>query len=755
MNIYKSIKKRLFKGNASIQTQLFKRLMLIFLLIFSINMAFYYKNTSSMYSRELENFNGSLVEQVALSHRQIIRYAQETIYQMIYNDTTLEKLLVNYDKSYSSNTELMNRLYSIINSNSYFSSVYLFIPKTQTVLSTEFSIFYDIHEFYDVYPIENQDKTQIKVFEMRQFQLRNESMNYITITCNIPLTQASTAGIIVVNINIDKVYKDILDKMNLKGSSNLIVMDNQKNILLTKSFGFIEGRNGALTLDELNEIKSTKLQHTIKNNSIISKYFLSKESLIFYSILFMAQSKQNTGLSLVIFAVSILLLGSILLYISSSATLGPLKNIMGRVTNDKNYGNNVNDLERLDHFVSSMQNENLNLNERYKEMLPIYKEKLFYNILTNNLYSSDEIHAKLDYYQLDLGLRHYIALTMLIDIRTDYENKSSFLKTHIISIIERIINEKNKGFCIEVENNKFGIALNLKDENFSDELYNDILKMANEIVETVRFEIGQSCILGVGSFADDIENLHVSYHESVDALSYSKTFNIPVVYSYQIKSFSGQTFSYPYEFEKQLLSAIKTADYDSSTKLLRNIFDQLKAQKALKDNELECIILQLLSSLNTLVFELKLNFDKYRELQHLLPSIKDSKLLEIEVLITKHVQDILQERNRQINNSKSKIKQIIDYTNLHYCENIQLIDLEEQFKLSRYYISQLLKEHTGENFNEYINYKRIEKAKELLKNTDLSIKEIAEKVGFNYSYYFGKVFKQQESVTPGEYRNNL
>lgn len=755
MVLYGYLKQKLMKRNTSLQKKLFKRLMLIFLLILSINMAFYYKSTSSMYSRELESFNGALVEQIALSHRQIVNNAQETLYQMAYSDTHLEKLLVQYDKSYSSNTELMNRLYSILNSNSYFSSAYLYIPKTQTVLSTEFSIFYNLSDFYDLDPIKNQDKTRVKVFEMRRLQLRSESMNCITITCNIPLREASTAGTLIVNINVDKMYRDILDKMNLKGYSNLLVLDDQKNILLDKSFGSIEGKRESFTSDELGKIKGMTQTHMVKGDNIVSKYVLSKEKLSFVSVLFLTKRSHNTGFALLLFAAGILGLGALLLYISSVATLGPLATILRKITGEKEDVGNTNELEKLDHFLSSMQNENQRLNERYMEMLPIYREKLFLDILTNSLYSQEEITGKFSYYQLDLGLHQYIVLAMQMDIRTDHENKSGLLKTHIIGLLEKIIHEEYRGFCIEVENNRFGIALNLSSPDFSDEAYNDILRMANRIVEAVKAETDQDSVLGVGAYTDHLADLHVSYHEAVDALSYSKIFNSPVVTSYQVKSFSKQTFSYPYELEKQLLSAIKTADHDSSITLLDSIFSRLKAQKALKDYELEGIVLQLLSSLNRLIFELQLDFDRYREPQHILSSIKDSKLSEIEALVSRHVEEMLQARSRQINNTESKIKLIMDYINLHYCENIQLIDLEEQFKLSKYYISQLLKEHTGENFNEYINYKRIEKAKELLKCSDCSIKEISEKVGFNYSYYFGKVFKQLEGITPGEYRNKL
>ena len=59
--------------------------------------------------------------------------------------------------------------------------------------------------------------------------------------------------------------------------------------------------------------------------------------------------------------------------------------------------------------------------------------------------------------------------------------------------------------------------------------------------------------------------------------------------------------------------------------------------------------------------------------------------------------------------------------------------------------------------NEYINRLRINQAKELLTNTDMSVFEIAEAVGFSDQNYFGRVFKKQTGTSPKKYikENNM
>ena len=62
------------------------------------------------------------------------------------------------------------------------------------------------------------------------------------------------------------------------------------------------------------------------------------------------------------------------------------------------------------------------------------------------------------------------------------------------------------------------------------------------------------------------------------------------------------------------------------------------------------------------------------------------------------------------------------------------------------------KKATGENFSSYLTRIRIEKAKLLLKNTDLKVYQIGEDVGFRSIYYFNRVFKQITGITPKEFR---
>ncbi|MBR6477315.1 MAG: helix-turn-helix transcriptional regulator, partial [Lachnospiraceae bacterium] len=74
---------------------------------------------------------------------------------------------------------------------------------------------------------------------------------------------------------------------------------------------------------------------------------------------------------------------------------------------------------------------------------------------------------------------------------------------------------------------------------------------------------------------------------------------------------------------------------------------------------------------------------------------------------------------------------------------------------SPYYFSKIFKEATGENFIEYLTNLRMVKAKELLTQTDCSIKEICVKVGYSEPNYFSRSFKKNVGVTPTEYKEGI
>ena len=91
----------------------------------------------------------------------------------------------------------------------------------------------------------------------------------------------------------------------------------------------------------------------------------------------------------------------------------------------------------------------------------------------------------------------------------------------------------------------------------------------------------------------------------------------------------------------------------------------------------------------------------------------------------------------------------------NYKNDISLDDVSRSVDISPYYFSKIFKEATGENFIDYLTGLRIDKAKELLENTDLSMKEICSEVGYSNPNYFSRIFKKITGVSPTEYKDRI
>lgn len=94
----------------------------------------------------------------------------------------------------------------------------------------------------------------------------------------------------------------------------------------------------------------------------------------------------------------------------------------------------------------------------------------------------------------------------------------------------------------------------------------------------------------------------------------------------------------------------------------------------------------------------------------------------------------------------------MQYIDFNYSRIISLEDLSTLAGVNKTTLISIFKEVYGTTPIRYINRIRLHKAKELLVNTDTSVSEIADLVGFQSIHYFSRFFKAKENCTPMEYR---
>ncbi|NMI03453.1 response regulator [Paenibacillus sp. SZ31] len=111
------------------------------------------------------------------------------------------------------------------------------------------------------------------------------------------------------------------------------------------------------------------------------------------------------------------------------------------------------------------------------------------------------------------------------------------------------------------------------------------------------------------------------------------------------------------------------------------------------------------------------------------------------------------------NNKQMSIQTIVDkvqtYIEDHLSHGLSLDELGKVAHLHPVYFSKLFKQETGENVSNYISKKRLEKASQLLQDSELRVNDIAQMVGYRKNQYFIQLFKVEYGVTPYQYRRNM
>lgn len=102
----------------------------------------------------------------------------------------------------------------------------------------------------------------------------------------------------------------------------------------------------------------------------------------------------------------------------------------------------------------------------------------------------------------------------------------------------------------------------------------------------------------------------------------------------------------------------------------------------------------------------------------------------------------------------NNLSDILAYINTHKT-TATLSAVAEYFHYSPSYLSTLIKKHTNKSFSDILQQCKLEEACHYLTNTDLSIDEIVQVLGYYDKSYFYRIFKKKYSITPIQYKNNI
>jgi len=147
---------------------------------------------------------------------------------------------------------------------------------------------------------------------------------------------------------------------------------------------------------------------------------------------------------------------------------------------------------------------------------------------------------------------------------------------------------------------------------------------------------------------------------------------------------------------------------------------------------------------------------RWSDLYHLASSsdyIKDMKINEnLFSILTLIMEESWNPDARTLSSKQRSLIDVKEYLDRHYAEKITLDMLSEEFLINKYYLERIFKEQFGTSIISYLLGIRITHAKRLLRFTDKSVEQIGAECGIYPLYYFSRMFKQTEGISPTEYR---
>ena len=205
---------------------------------------------------------------------------------------------------------------------------------------------------------------------------------------------------------------------------------------------------------------------------------------------------------------------------------------------------------------------------------------------------------------------------------------------------------------------------------------------------------------------------------------------------------------YPYVLEDQIIEAIRKKDFVLARACTLKLMEELMEGSEYSDFESELKGLYVVIERAFIRGSSELFLP---DASHLVGEIRTyhglinfyNRLFEYAVEVLEQLPD----------KNKALIQKFCQYLETHYDEDLSLEEAAGMIGFSSFYFTKLMKEHVNMSYIDYVTKVRVEKAKQYLETSALSVKDVGTKVGYDNANYFTRVFKRMEGITPSQYKS--
>lgn len=395
---------------------------------------------------------------------------------------------------------------------------------------------------------------------------------------------------------------------------------------------------------------------------------------------------------------------------------------------------------RLDAPIEKIDKQTMNSARR-----DFLKQILYGQMIFDEAYEQRRNHLK-----LTMANEKYLVLMFKVQ-----DLGSTLNEDGIRAIIEEVLEEYDYAYICDTGYDELSIIYNMPHKRESDQ-FQLIQRLASRISFIMRQYFNQKVIIYVSQTFKSVENVPLAYLQVCQTISLKSVMSDAAVVFFDevisnrnyrdYKSFE----TYIERFEK----AIQRKKDAEIKAIFHELFTYVESSKYIELGQIRYFI-------SSMVYIANHYLDKYGYSDELIWGNDEEKYLMLQEITRKEdftkflhsIEDKLSiigvedSDNYIVRNVKKHLKQ-------HYKEGIVLKEVAETFGLTNTYLSMLFKKETGETLKDYLTALKIEKAKELLKETNWQVSEIAKEIGYDNEHYFSRIFKQKTEMTPTGYRNS-
>lgn len=388
----------------------------------------------------------------------------------------------------------------------------------------------------------------------------------------------------------------------------------------------------------------------------------------------------------------------------------------------------------------------------------------FFEKMVSGVWGLEELYERAESLSLDIAASEYnIILFTIESSRGDFllENEYSQSIANIQEQIDVLFSQMEH--CLLFRYQQFSYAVLVKGA-VSGMAAKNMKNCINALEKIFREEAQlQGWFICTGKQVERLSQLPESYNEAMRIFGFRFNQGMQVVQYGEEMHFSGR--------EQEVLNLRDLNMNAVDPEIIRNFLSnaladevdtfaenyvQMLGESALKSKMFRQYVL-LNVHINAISFAMSLGFDKDEmedSLSTVCSSLSDSMEESIEV-IAKTLRWAIELRDNNVQKKQhSMIKTAIAFIQEHYGdEDLNLNKVACAANVSANHFSALFSQEMEQTFIEYVTNVRMQKAKELLRCSDMRSGEIATEVGYKDSHYFSFLFKKTQGCTPSEYRN--